>query len=45
MQGGEGTRDEMCLAFLLYYPKVDLTSCVSLPQSSSFTPFTNKHVK
>ncbi|XP_050717468.1 DBH-like monooxygenase protein 1 isoform X2 [Eriocheir sinensis] len=29
--GGPGSRDEMCLAFLLYYPKVPLTNCESHP--------------
>lgn len=27
--GGLGTYDEMCLSFLLYYPKVNLTKCIS----------------
>ncbi|EDV25405.1 expressed hypothetical protein [Trichoplax adhaerens] len=27
--GGIATRDEMCLAYLLYYPKVDLSVCFS----------------
>lgn len=30
--GGLSTRDEMCLSFLLYYPRINLTRCESLPQ-------------
>ncbi|OCT57428.1 hypothetical protein XELAEV_18003496mg [Xenopus laevis] len=30
--GGLSTRDEMCLSFLLYYPKVDLARCESIPE-------------
>ncbi|XP_042880997.1 uncharacterized protein LOC122258825 [Penaeus japonicus] len=29
--GGFGTEEEMCLAFLSYYPRVNLSSCVSQP--------------
>ncbi|KAG5279513.1 hypothetical protein AALO_G00078590 [Alosa alosa] len=29
--GGLGTQDEMCLAFLFYYPASNLTNCVSFP--------------
>ncbi|XP_034251618.1 MOXD1 homolog 2 [Thrips palmi] len=29
--GGLTAREEMCLAFALYYPRVDLTLCYSLP--------------
>ncbi len=29
--GGESTREEMCLAFLLYYPRRDVNFCVSGP--------------
>lgn len=28
MQGGEGTYEEMCFAFMYYYPETDLTYCV-----------------
>uniref|UniRef100_UPI0037E82EA7 DBH-like monooxygenase protein 2 homolog n=1 Tax=Semicossyphus pulcher TaxID=241346 RepID=UPI0037E82EA7 len=30
---GLGTTDEMCLAFLLYYPEVKITSCISHPNT------------
>ncbi|XP_048452822.1 DBH-like monooxygenase protein 1 homolog isoform X2 [Rhincodon typus] len=30
--GGLSTRDEMCLSYLLYYPKIDLSRCESLPE-------------
>ena len=31
LQGGMTTRNEMCYAFLLYYPVIDLTWCLSYP--------------
>ncbi|KAF4092099.1 hypothetical protein AMELA_G00017020 [Ameiurus melas] len=30
--GGLSTRDEMCLSYLLYYPRINLTRCESLPE-------------
>ena len=41
MQGGEGTREEMCFAFLNYYPYLaeDLVKCGSIPTPDSFVPF------
>uniref|UniRef100_A0A9J7XAC9 Monooxygenase, DBH-like 1 n=1 Tax=Cyprinus carpio carpio TaxID=630221 RepID=A0A9J7XAC9_CYPCA len=30
--GGLSTRDEMCLSYLLYYPRVNLARCESLPE-------------
>ncbi|CAJ1078032.1 DBH-like monooxygenase protein 2 homolog [Xyrichtys novacula] len=30
---GLGTTDEMCLAFLLYYPAIKISSCISHPNS------------
>ncbi|KAJ8270759.1 hypothetical protein GJAV_G00118980 [Gymnothorax javanicus] len=29
--GGLSTRDEMCLSYLLYYPRINLARCESLP--------------
>ncbi|KAM6465739.1 DBH-like monooxygenase protein 1 isoform 2-T2 [Liasis olivaceus] len=29
--GGFSTRNEMCLSYLLYYPKINLTRCESIP--------------
>ncbi|XP_073788581.1 DBH-like monooxygenase protein 2 homolog isoform X1 [Danio rerio] len=34
-QGGLSTSDEMCLAFLFYYPAMNLSGCESLPHFSS----------
>ena len=45
MQGGEGTQQEMCYAFLLYYPQVDLNSCYSQPPSSAYSEFTEQHIQ
>lgn len=40
--GGEGTLDEMCLTFLFYYPRRDLTFCTSLPvPSTAYAPLQN----
>ncbi|MBN3307113.1 MOXD1 protein, partial [Amia calva] len=30
--GGLSTRDEMCLSYLLYYPRINLSRCESLPE-------------
>ncbi|XP_068135585.1 DBH-like monooxygenase protein 1 [Hyperolius riggenbachi] len=30
--GGLSTRDEMCLSFLIYYPKINLARCESIPK-------------
>ena len=30
LKGGLATRDEMCLSFVMYYPKVNLSQCVTL---------------
>ena len=32
LQMGFATTDEMCLAFLYYYPAIDVNVCVSHPQ-------------
>eukprot|EP00794_Sanderia_malayensis_P020379 gene20379-22388_t len=34
--GGLGTTDEMCLNFIMYYPRVNLTSCASVEYSSYY---------
>ena len=34
--GGLSTQEEMCLNFMAYYPKIDMPSCVSTYQTSSF---------
>ncbi|XP_034760459.2 DBH-like monooxygenase protein 2 homolog [Acipenser ruthenus] len=36
-QGGLGTTNEMCLAFLLYYPRTKLASCWSLPEPTAMS--------
>ncbi|XP_071518890.1 DBH-like monooxygenase protein 1 [Panulirus ornatus] len=33
--GGLGTREEMCLAFLVYYPRVNLSTCTSQPSKEA----------
>uniref|UniRef100_A0A671NI23 DBH-like monooxygenase protein 2 homolog n=2 Tax=Sinocyclocheilus anshuiensis TaxID=1608454 RepID=A0A671NI23_9TELE len=33
--GGLSTSDEMCLAFLFYYPAMNLSSCISLPNAAT----------
>ncbi|XP_043075757.1 DBH-like monooxygenase protein 2 homolog [Puntigrus tetrazona] len=33
--GGFSTSDEMCLAFLFYYPVMNLSTCVSLPNTTT----------
>lgn len=30
--GGEGTEQEMCLSYLTYYPRIDISNCLSSPQ-------------
>ena len=30
-QGGESTRQEMCLSFLAYYPRTPMSACYSSP--------------
>ncbi|KAL3871758.1 hypothetical protein ACJMK2_039736 [Sinanodonta woodiana] len=35
--GGPSTRDEMCLSYLLYYPKVELKYCQSSPSYDSIS--------
>ncbi|XP_030638796.1 DBH-like monooxygenase protein 1 homolog [Chanos chanos] len=37
--GGLSTRDEMCLSYLLYYPRVNLARCESLPDISGQLKF------
>ena len=46
MQGGEGTREEMCFAFLNYYPRVgtDLITCGSVPNPASYTRFVTNDI-
>ena len=46
MQGGQGTREEMCFAFLNYYPWVgtDLVACGSVPNPESFTRFVTNDI-
>jgi len=45
MQGGERTHDEMCLSFLIYYPRIQMGECGSIPQvPAAYTPFTEQHL-
>ncbi|CAG9812511.1 unnamed protein product [Phaedon cochleariae] len=34
--GGYSTKDEMCLAFVLHYPRIELAGCYSIPPVKSF---------
>lgn len=34
--GGYATTEEMCLAFIFYYPKIDLAGCYSMPPVKYF---------
>lgn len=34
-QGGVGKNDEMCGAYISYYPKIDLVTCSSVPVEQS----------
>ena len=45
-QGGEGTREEMCLTFLAYYPQINAGACGSLPRiPDAYAPFASQHVE
>ena len=44
LQGGLSTRDEMCLSFLVYYPRTSLTVCQSFPTVGAFVPFVTNYV-
>lgn len=41
--GGYSTREEMCLSFVLYYPRTELAGCYSIPPVKYF--FENLGVK
>ena len=38
-QGGLASTDEMCLIFLMYYPKISLATCQSSPPFTQLTKF------
>ena len=42
--GGESTSDEMCLAFPVYYPKVEMNGCVSQAAFDQIIPFVLQNV-
>ncbi|XP_065897525.1 putative DBH-like monooxygenase protein 2 isoform X2 [Dysidea avara] len=42
--GGEGTRDEMCLSFLYYYPATDLSGCVSFVNPPAYDEWLHTYV-
>ena len=46
MQGGEGTREEMCFAFVNYYPRMDsdLAVCGSIPDAAGYVPFVQNEI-
>nr|XP_002129219.1 DBH-like monooxygenase protein 1 homolog [Ciona intestinalis] len=37
--GGFGTKEEMCLAFLSYYPKIQASSCLTFPEFHSLMTY------
>ena len=43
-QGGESTREEMCFSFPVYYPRADLSTCISNPVMESFVPFAQEYI-
>ncbi|KAJ8300644.1 hypothetical protein KUTeg_022163, partial [Tegillarca granosa] len=43
--GGLTTRDEMCLSFLWYYPKIGLDTCISSPMYNQIDQDPNKAVQ
>ena len=43
-QGGLSTLDEMCITFVMYYPKVNLTKCTS-SEWPAYSSWTGKYVK
>ncbi|OCT80150.1 hypothetical protein XELAEV_18026964mg [Xenopus laevis] len=42
--GGLSTRDEMCLSFLLCYPKINLARCESIPEIQQQLQFIGKFI-
>ena len=40
-QGGITTRDEMCLTFIAYYPRIRMTGCGSHVITAAFNSFLN----
>ncbi|ESO82138.1 hypothetical protein LOTGIDRAFT_135247 [Lottia gigantea] len=41
--GGLSTREEMCIGFLMYYPKVEMGICASLPQYNQYIDIHTHH--
>ncbi|ESO82137.1 hypothetical protein LOTGIDRAFT_135206, partial [Lottia gigantea] len=41
--GGISTRQEMCIGFLMYYPKVDFGICASIPQYNQYLDDKTQH--
>ena len=44
-QGGESTREEMCLSFLLYYPASDLGICTSKTTNTALRNFSQQYIE
>ncbi|XP_020615038.1 DBH-like monooxygenase protein 1 [Orbicella faveolata] len=44
VQGGLATTDEMCLSFILYYPKVNVTKCMSR-EKPAYNAWSKKYYK
>ena len=43
-QGGERTKDEMCLTFPFYYPRIEMNGCLSEPLLDRFEQFLDEYV-
>ena len=39
LQGGLGTREEMCVSFLMYYPRIEMSLGVSLIMEEDFKEY------
>lgn len=39
IQGGSSTHQEMCMAFVFYYPKIDFGLCTSVPSKTQTYPY------
>ena len=44
LQGGESTRNEMCVSFLMYYPELNMSTCGSQATFGSYFTFAQQHI-
>lgn len=45
LQGGESTRQEMCVSFLMYYPSLDVGFCSSQATLDAYLNFAQQHIE